>query len=513
MLLGAGAAVDAGLPLTVELAERLVKRANSTVDPRRRRPDWISTLNFVYGAMVGYQAEDGGDPLQAVNIERLISALRLLENSAEHEVAPFVANWKPGALGIGVGDLDRSMGRAMADAVKRAIGEDAFFAEGPLMEAVAGIARSATTSGNPEVFRIAEQHVLEGLSEILGDIQSVEYLRPLVELANAQDGGLDAITLNYDLAVEEVASTYGVGVERGVPAWKPWSALQFPVLDGNINLLKLHGSLDWIQNRPSRGATPPSIVIRSGTEEYAGAVGSPPRPWIVVGEREKLATDGPTLALLQAAEEVLRRTTHLVVVGYSFGDAHVNALIRNWMLGGPPRTLGVVDVTWERRSLGEFRNALLEEYGADMSEGRESRIVVVLGTTEDRLAEALRRSPATTPEPYATALSSTAMPDGVVRIDMVLHGPDLRAVSINVASSPTSMGVNTFSRLDAVVDEPPVRYTASFHYASFDHWTSGSAISVYVRGPLPDGGVVSIAGERLDGAHHAEHFSAMLPQS
>ena len=463
--------------------------------------------------MVGYQAEDGGDPLQAVNIERLISALRLLENSAEHEVAPFVANWKPGALGIGVGDLDRSLGRAMADAVKRAIGENSFFAEGPLMEAVAGIARSATTSGNPEVFRIAEQHVLEGLSEILGDIQSVEYLRPLIELAHAQDGGLDAITLNYDLAVEEVASTYGVGVERGVPAWKPWSALEFPVLDGNINLLKLHGSLDWIQDRPSRGATPPSIVVRSGTEEYAGVVGSPPRPWIVVGEREKLATDGPTLALLQAAEEVLRRTTHLVIVGYSFGDAHVNALIRNWMLGGPHRTLGVVDVAWERRSLGEFRNALLEEYGADMSEGRESRIVVMLGTTEDRLAEALRRPPATTPEPYATVLSSTDMPDGVVRIDMVLNGPDLRAVSANVASSPTSIGVNTFSRLDAVVDEPPVTYTTSFHCASFDHWTSGSAISVYVRGPLPDGGVVSIAGERLDGAHHAEYFSAMLQSS
>jgi hypothetical protein len=32
--------------------------------------------------------------LKAVNVERLISAVRLLRDSANHEAAPFVAAWK-----------------------------------------------------------------------------------------------------------------------------------------------------------------------------------------------------------------------------------------------------------------------------------------------------------------------------------------------------------------------------------------------------------------------------------
>lgn len=78
LLLGAGASVDAGLPLTVQLAERVLHEANS--DSGR---NWVRALNFVYGSMVGYQSEDGSNPLQAVNIERLISAIRLLSRSQE----------------------------------------------------------------------------------------------------------------------------------------------------------------------------------------------------------------------------------------------------------------------------------------------------------------------------------------------------------------------------------------------------------------------------------------------
>lgn len=56
---------------------------------------------------------------------------------------------------------------------------------------------------------------------------------------------------------------------------------------------------------------------------------SPQRPSL--GDREKLATHGPTLALNFAACEALARATHLAVIGYSFGDAHINAIIRDWL--------------------------------------------------------------------------------------------------------------------------------------------------------------------------------------
>ena len=59
MLLGAGASADASLPLT-HLAEKLVRRSNETDTPVfGLRSNWVSALNFVYGSMVGPQAEDG----------------------------------------------------------------------------------------------------------------------------------------------------------------------------------------------------------------------------------------------------------------------------------------------------------------------------------------------------------------------------------------------------------------------------------------------------------------------
>lgn len=85
VLLGAGASRDAGLPLTSQLAEMLVARFNR----QSPRLPFVQALNFVYSAMIGHQGEDGSDPLRAVNIETLISAVRLLQQRESHEVAPF----------------------------------------------------------------------------------------------------------------------------------------------------------------------------------------------------------------------------------------------------------------------------------------------------------------------------------------------------------------------------------------------------------------------------------------
>ncbi|WP_344766618.1 SIR2 family protein [Aeromicrobium panaciterrae] len=492
--------MDAGLPLTVELAERVVDQANRTAPSSVIRADWVSALNFVYGAMVGYQAEDGGNPLQAVNIERLISALRLLQNSAEHEVAPFVSAWKPGALGVGGGRLAGNMGQSLVTAIEKVAsgGVGATVGRRDVVSGVSDIARAATRKGNPEAFVKAENMILESLSELLGDLKTVEYLAPLAELALNQPGGLDVVTLNYDLAVEQMATDTDTEIERGIGGWKPGSPLRFPSVDGRINLYKLHGSLDWVERRAADGMAAPEIEVKSvdGEEEPGSYRSYHQKPWIVVGDREKLATDGPTLALLRAAEDALRRTTHLVVIGYSFSDAHINSLVRNWMLGNAKRTIGIVDTQWDRRNLGEFRTALLREYGS--TSGRRSRVVALPGTTKDRIREALVRLPDESSDPYATVQAVEAQ-ENLVRVSIRLHGPDLYAARINVARDGFSgWGVDTFKTAAEVQDEPQNR--SSWKVASFEHWVSGSEVEVFARGPVSDVSKLSIYGDRLDGA-------------
>lgn len=90
VLLGAGASFDAGLPLTKEFADKLV--ATLEADFHRLHP-LVRAIYFVYGAMVGYQSRRGGSPREAVNVETMISALRLLRQRDVHEVAPFVNSW------------------------------------------------------------------------------------------------------------------------------------------------------------------------------------------------------------------------------------------------------------------------------------------------------------------------------------------------------------------------------------------------------------------------------------
>ncbi|WP_213816127.1 SIR2 family protein [Glaciihabitans sp. dw_435] len=510
VLLGAGASVDAGLPLTQELAERLVEMANEG-DTRFVRNSWVRSLNFVYGAMVGYQAEDGSNPLTAVNVERLISALRLLRNSRDHEVAPFVASWKPGALGVGQPNLDSSMGRAVKGAIGTALGGGHFVGEQELVNSIADIARAVSGGGNPRSFATAEEQILDGLSKILGELDNVDYLQPIADLAKSQPGGLDVLTLNYDLTVETMARDVPVEVDRGIERWTPGVPLGFEHVDERINLVKLHGSLDWQYLRSRSVVAAPKVRVMTSDPEVDDAYndGQPRQPWIVVGDREKLGTDGPTLALMRAAEDALFATTHLVVVGYSFGDAHINTMIRDWLLGDDERTIAIVDTRWE--DLDPFRDGLLREYGASSRLGRQSRIIPLRGTAAQMLAEALTAKPEVTPETYATA-SVESVDEDIVCFRIRLLGPRLRSAAVyamwpdNSRGRMKSVNASSFVSREALnAGDQRVMSPNSWMTANFEHWSPGEDRLVWAR--CPDLTIVelNLSGYRVDGMDY-ENF-------
>lgn len=83
------------VPLTADLTEQVLATVNASSDGRE---SWVKALNFAHAAMFSYAARDGSNPIGTVNIERLISALRLMRSREDHEAAPFVSSWREPVL-------------------------------------------------------------------------------------------------------------------------------------------------------------------------------------------------------------------------------------------------------------------------------------------------------------------------------------------------------------------------------------------------------------------------------
>lgn len=488
VLLGAGASRDAGAPLTSDLAAILVRKMNQ--EPRTR-PE-VQALNFVYSAMIGHQGEDGSDPLRAVNIETLISAVRLLQARESHEVAPFVSAWKPGALGFGRPSRSSAMnGRAIQAAVNKAM--DSRFPNGDeLARLIERIAQDAARPREDSVFKSLESALLIGIRSELTDLSSVDYLLPLGDLAKAQPGGLDIVTLNYDRTIEMMAARASVELDSGIERWTPGVPFSFERKDGRINLYKLHGSVDWelIDERPNlRAVRPPKIEVthdRAESAEFDPAAPPyrrPGLPWIVVGDREKLATDGPTLDLLHAASEAFAGATSLVVVGYSFADAHINSMVRNWMAADAIRTMTVVDPDWPEFGSTGPRGQFATEYGGSDDHnqtGSIPRIAVVSESAATGLTRALSTSPSR-PEVWATA--EWTNDPAAFEIIIHMHGPSLEAARVEgVAGGNTVSVLATAVERDALIATPP-GYTSQ-RFASFGVMEQGAKYSAFPLVPI-----------------------------
>lgn len=407
VLLGAGASRDAGLPLTEELARKIMESFDAELAAMDRweqvhQEPIVRALHVVYGAMVSHATEHGSSPLSAVNVERLVSAIRLLRDRRTHEAAPFVSSWRPAIEAVDAHPL------AVTDTQLRqhlTLDSEFKFRVDGLADKIASIARSTVETGDGTTFLELEDQLLRRICSLLSAPDDVSYLHPLMSLALEQADGLDITTLNYDTTIERAAQECDIDVDTGLDRWIPGLPLDFPSVRGRINLIKPHGSIDWERTSSSkRDRLEGHPLVR-----YAYRTGVAPKlhpdwgerstPLIVIGDREKLATEGPTLPLLRAFEESLHRASHLLVVGYSFGDAHVNTVVRNWMNADARRTVGIVDPGWATPKQVirydtemTFKEALAYTAGLSLKVV-PGRIIVVKKGAEDGLAEAIHARP------------------------------------------------------------------------------------------------------------------------
>lgn len=326
VLLGAGASVDAGLPHSHRLTERLVESISGAGSTGIR-----DALYQVVGAIIAHDAKMGGNPYSGIDAERVFTAVKMLAERDDLEIAPFISNWNDsrsgGRLPFGwASDFEKALNAKKPYSVERLFRD--------------GVGKLTAASVSSAVYGGLMGQMLGRLQTILTakDIGHFAYLYPLFELP----APVSIATLNYDLGVESAAQLYNIGLDRG--AWGggfdwSWRA------DSMYRLLKLHGSLDW-----DKGKAREALSGADSLDEDAAVVEAELKksfgmttPEIVFGAREKLQAEGPFLAMLLEFSRWLQATNHLIVVGYSFRDEHINVLIRDWLEGHASPELTIVD--------------------------------------------------------------------------------------------------------------------------------------------------------------------------
>jgi SIR2-like domain len=326
VLLGAGASVEAGVPATFTMTEKLVaaigQLPHSTI---------AQALNFVCGALMSHDSAQGKSPYIGPDVERVFAAVELLAERNELEVTPFVSTWHQG---VDAWDkkaappfFEHNFQQALAGRVGRRVQ--------PLIE---GLISSMTNPGTGEVYKYLAREMIDHLRKIVAPpYVSLSYLVPLISAASSP-GGITIATLNYDLTIEQACHEAEISADTGIERWI--KERQWNWADDGVRLLKLHGSIDWCwEPLPTdQGEMEMPTVVQST------APGSENRdPVLVFGLRNKLRPDGPFLSLLAEFEDMLSACDRLIVVGYSFRDEHINEIIRRWTRDDKTRTLALVD--------------------------------------------------------------------------------------------------------------------------------------------------------------------------
>ncbi|GAB3244437.1 SIR2 family protein [Arthrobacter pigmenti] len=347
-LLGAGASVPAGLPTANQLTDLALESSKentpfmgnngAVINPS----DIRQALHFVVAAIKLHDVRAQNDRLEETNveIERLVSAVELLSNRTDLEITPFIREWDPL-----LSQLETNLSRSDS-AAKRFVEEMASYdpsgrppgkygrelrrgAEKVARSFIAAI-RETTTFRAIATFSMLHEWLVKRLVDDLSltETSSTSYLEPL--LKHLQSSGGILASLNYDLTVETCAANAGVPLNLLVDHWEKTGELD-ECAEG-IPYLKLHGSINWEERDEDR------LAVRSQLESRSAS-----HPALIYGQREKLRSRGPFLQLLEMFRRSLGQSERLVISGYSFGDEHINTLIRRWLCHKAATKMVVVD--------------------------------------------------------------------------------------------------------------------------------------------------------------------------
>lgn len=146
-----------------------------------------------------------------------------------------------------------------------------------------------------------------------GDYSKASYYKGFDRFQKELNHAIRIFSLNYDLCLEENIPS---GLETGFLSYDPWDGGRFNKMDSEeetpIYLYKLHGSIDWERKNNE---------LRRSRQQGI-------KPDIIFGTDVKLQAIDPYLFYLYEYRKYTLSAEVVVVIGYSFNDAHINDLIR-----------------------------------------------------------------------------------------------------------------------------------------------------------------------------------------
>jgi len=160
-----------------------------------------------------------------------------------------------------------------------------------------------------------------------------EFVRAVHQILRSGKGNsanlVDYFILNYDTLIEDVLAlerlSYVDGFSGGATAW--WDDSVFKQDGIQARVLKIHGSIDWIQ---LEGDSLPRRIRLSG-QNFSGV---DPKDKVIIwpaATKYQESQKDPYAQILAGMRSALRPAVHsetvLAICGYRFGDSHINVEI------------------------------------------------------------------------------------------------------------------------------------------------------------------------------------------
>lgn len=265
-LLGAGASVEAGIPISnkmIEEIEILIKTDK----------DWIvyKDLYFYLRSSIHYSDGIMGKFSEQFNVERLLVVISQIEERERNIMYPFIGAWNSRLIDL------------------------------------AGV--------NFENVSKFKDLIRKRLYEWVGlrNYEQASYYQSFGTLAGDVGTLIKVFTLNYDLCFETVVGRTKEIKLGFTKTSNEWHYTNFDSDEGiSFNLYKLHGSIDWyIQNNK---------LYKSERLEQ--------NPELIFGIMHKMTSVDPYFYYSSKLREVcFNEAKILVIIGYSYADEYVNVII------------------------------------------------------------------------------------------------------------------------------------------------------------------------------------------
>jgi hypothetical protein len=379
ILLGAGVSIDAGIPSSFALTRVVYDTLRGN-----RGSDQATLFGYVLAKLTARRVLAGGSPFDRINIEDAFDALLRLLQRDQDIISEFVYSWDPILDSFKPSFDEAGFARALAESVmdQRSSLQRGIISvnETHLRTAASIISRSIDGSSNmPDASGVAGTYI-DILVSILSNPQNdYSYLSDLVKFSH--DRCRISASLNYDLLFENSAKSEDIPIDYGLTAWNEKQIVKFG--NGGISFLKLHGSINWSGS--------PEIFSISNDAVKISRFNRSNALMIFGGQSSKLTPQGPFLQLRQAYETGLMRCNRLLIAGYSFGDDHINAMLRRWVSTRSKAKMVILEPSNVDFGLNVFRNS----YKFDATEKRKIiDLVHVKKTAREGINQAIRETTA-----------------------------------------------------------------------------------------------------------------------